>query len=50
MRRFVTGDDDPFAFADWLREECHRYAPFNLLFGTTSDLFFFHSPAGRSRA
>ncbi|AUH52835.1 hypothetical protein CXB49_19605 [Chromobacterium sp. ATCC 53434] len=44
VQRFVSGDEDPFAFADWLRAECHRYGPFNLLFGTTADLFFFHSP------
>ncbi|OHX13542.1 NRDE family protein [Chromobacterium sphagni] len=43
VERFVVGDDDPFTFADWLRAEHHRYAPFNLLFGHTSDLFFFHS-------
>lgn len=47
VRRFVTGDEDPLVFADWLRAERHRYAPFNLLFGYTSDLFHFYSPTAQ---
>ncbi|MBN3002319.1 NRDE family protein [Chromobacterium alkanivorans] len=47
VERFVSGDEDPFAFADWLRAEQGRYAPFNLLFGYASDLFHFHSRGGQ---
>ncbi|MDF0606216.1 NRDE family protein [Neisseriaceae bacterium TC5R-5] len=43
VQRFVSSDAEPLEFADWLRAECSHYAPFNLLFGYTSDLFHFHS-------
>ncbi|HJV05990.1 MAG TPA: NRDE family protein [Chromobacteriaceae bacterium] len=47
VTRFVTGNEDPLAFAAWLKAEHGRYAPFNLLFGYTSDLYHFHSRGGQ---
>jgi hypothetical protein len=47
VQRFVTGDDDPFTFADWLRDNHQHYAPFNLLYGKVDDLFHFHSRGAR---
>ncbi|RMD01751.1 NRDE family protein [Aquitalea palustris] len=47
VQRFVTGEDDPFSFADWLRDNHQHYAPFNLLYGQVDDLFHFHSRGAR---
>jgi uncharacterized protein with NRDE domain len=43
---FVTGDADALAFAEQLRQQRQRYAPFNLLFGQVDDLYHFHSVTG----
>ncbi len=46
VQRFVTGDEEPLAFAAWLREHRHEFAPFNLLFGPSNDLLHFNSRNG----
>lgn len=43
---FVTGDANVIAFAEQLRQERQRYAPFNLLFGQVDDLYHFYSVTG----
>lgn len=43
VRRFVTGEDNALDFAAWLAQERAHYAPFNLLFGATDDLYHYHS-------
>lgn len=47
VRDFVAGEDDALTFAARLAEERDRYAPFNLLFGRTDDLYHFHSRTGQ---
>lgn len=47
VQRFVSGNDDALAFADWLKNEYPHYGPFNLIFGQTSDLFHFHSQGAK---
>jgi uncharacterized protein with NRDE domain len=43
VQRFVTGDEDALDFARTLADERTHYAPFNILFGQTNDLYHFHS-------
>jgi len=43
VRRFVTGGENALDFAAWLAAEKDRFAPFNLLFGSTDDLYHYHS-------
>jgi uncharacterized protein with NRDE domain len=43
VRRFVSGEDTPLEFAAWLASEKEHFAPFNLLFGGSDDLYHFHS-------
>lgn len=43
VQRFVSGDEDPLAFAAWLKENAAQYGPFNLLFGPVGDLLHFNS-------
>lgn len=46
VRRFVSGEEAPLDFAAWLAAEKDHYAPFNLLFGRTDDLYHYHSRTG----
>lgn len=46
VRRFVGGDEDTLAFAQWLREHRHEFGAFNLLFGPYNDLLHFNSRSG----
>lgn len=47
VRRFVTGEESSLDFAQSLAEQRNHYAPFNLLFGLTEDLYHFHSSTGQ---
>ncbi|GGY09377.1 NRDE family protein [Paludibacterium paludis] len=47
VERFVTGDMTALEFATELAQSTGDYAPYNLLFGQTDDLFHFHSRTGR---
>ncbi|WP_144371004.1 NRDE family protein [Vogesella urethralis] len=47
VQRFVSGDEDPLAFAAWLKDNAANYGPFNLIFGPVGDLLHFNS---RTRA
>lgn len=47
VRRFVSGDENALDFARMLADERSHYAPFNLLFGQTDDLYHFHSRTGQ---
>ena len=43
VQRFVSGDEDPLAFAAWLKDNAANYGPFNLIFGPAGDLLHFNS-------
>jgi uncharacterized protein with NRDE domain len=47
VRRFVSGEEKTLDFARSLAEERQHYAPFNLLFGMTDDLYHYHSRSGQ---
>ncbi|BEV72488.1 MULTISPECIES: NRDE family protein [unclassified Paludibacterium] len=47
VSQFVLGDEPALDFAARLPDVRQHYAPFNLLFGSTDDLYHFHSRTGQ---
>lgn len=47
VSQFVLGDEPPLDYAARLADLRAHYAPFNLLFGSTDDLYHFHSRSGQ---